>query len=204
MTSTTSLPATAPVVEPARISVAKATALILGAHLHDGLPYPYGIGQNGGDSDLLCLQFQTHAEVRAWHKFFGVNPSEPSISKDGQRSILIDYGRDWNGWTVGLYGFEPLADTCGTPEESTATGPTREEDDAVWEAGITEWQAEQGFAVAATAPHPFAPAPDAAYLCARCGSDEQSPAHVDARVDELVTLLTAESADDLPAAGDAS
>jgi hypothetical protein len=111
VSTTVSIPAAAPANQDGggRISVAKATALILRAHLHDGLPYPYGINQNGGDSDLLCLQFHTHAEVRAWHTFFGVTPAEPTVSNDGQRSVLIDYGRKWNGWTVGLYAFEPLS-----------------------------------------------------------------------------------------------
>jgi len=120
-----------PAVQVERITVKRATALIIAASERQGLPFPYGIRQNGHPSDMLCIDFESIAALNAWTGFFGIQTPKPRFNEKLQHFFVAEYNVAWQGWSVVL----------GAHDEPLATEP---ELDAETAALIDEVTAEPG------------------------------------------------------------
>jgi len=88
-------------VPPERITLAKATALILLAHSRGGLPFPSQIGWGSRPAETLFIEFVSGADLHAWAGFFGARVEAPIQASDRAeiiwRAYPEDYERGWHG-----------------------------------------------------------------------------------------------------------
>lgn len=74
------------------------------------LPLPYGVGRNGAGSNLIAIELDSHAALRAWADTMRLADvdREPHANPKTGKTHLHATG-NWAGWRVNLSSDEPLS-----------------------------------------------------------------------------------------------
>ena len=71
-------------------------------------PFPYRVGQNGADSDILVVEFASRADMARWLDYFGAK-FHTTVRAD--LGVIYDNAysnSNWRGWTLSLSACDPI------------------------------------------------------------------------------------------------